>query len=159
MKDKDKSREDDEVKVTDKRRFTPEGQAREAAGGDVSQGPTESGKETAAPKEKPTNGAEAPPEGVKQGRVKGEEKRHLPEMDFSTFVLSLATSAQVHLGVLPNPVTGKPEKDLQVAKQTIDILGMLEEKTKGNLTQEEARLLEHLLYDLRMMYVELSKSV
>lgn len=79
-------------------------------------------------------------------------------IDFSTFILSLATSAQVHLGAIPNPATGKQEKDLALAKQTIDILGVLEEKTKGNLAEQEGRLLQHLLFDLRMMYVEESKK-
>lgn len=79
-------------------------------------------------------------------------------IDFSTFILSLATSAQVHLGAIPNPATGKQEKDLALAKQTIDILGVLEEKTKGNLAEQEGRLLQHLLFDLRMMYVEQNKK-
>lgn len=79
-------------------------------------------------------------------------------IDFSTFILSLATSAQVHLGAIPNPATGKQEKDLALAKQTIDILGILEEKTKGNLSEQEGRLLQHLLFDLRMMYVEQNKK-
>lgn len=80
------------------------------------------------------------------------------EIDFSTFVLSLATSVQVHLGSVPNPATGKQEKDMVLAKQTVDIIAMLETKTKGNLTNEESRLIEHVLYDLRMMYVEAKKS-
>ena len=82
----------------------------------------------------------------------------LPAMDFSTFVLSLATSAQVHLGVVPNPHTGKPEQNLTYAKETIDLLGMLREKTKGNLSDEESRLMEHVLYDLRMIYIEMGKT-
>lgn len=81
----------------------------------------------------------------------------LHEIDFSTFVLSLATSAQVHLGLVANPASGKQGADLPLAKQTIDILGILQDKTKGNLEEEENRLLEHLLYDLRMIYVEKNK--
>ena len=86
-----------------------------------------------------------------------EKKPSEQKIDFPTFVLSLATSAQVHLGSIPNPVSGKTEKDLVLAKQTIDIIGILQEKTKGNLSDEEARLMEHLLYDLRMRYVEVKK--
>ena len=78
----------------------------------------------------------------------------LPLIDFPTFLLSLATSAQVHLGAIPNPTTGKEESNLSLAKETIDLLSMLRDKTKGNLTSDEERLFEHVLYDLRMMYVE-----
>jgi len=79
-------------------------------------------------------------------------------LDFSTFTLSLATSAQVHLGLVPNPSTGALEKNLALAKETIDLLGILQDKTKGNLNDQEAMLLEHVLYDLRMMYVEMGKK-
>ena len=81
----------------------------------------------------------------------GQEVRPI---DFSTFVLSLASSAQVHLGLVDNPVSGKKEKDLTLATQTIDVLGILEEKTKGNLNEDEEKLLTQLLYELRMICVE-----
>lgn len=77
----------------------------------------------------------------------------LPEIDFSSFVFSLSTSALLHLGEVADPITGKIEKDLPLAKQTIDILGMLQEKTRGNLTADEEKLLENLLADLRWRYV------
>jgi len=80
-----------------------------------------------------------------------------PQIDFVTFVLSLASSVQVHLGRVPNPETKATAKNLELARQTIDILTMLGEKTKGNLTPEESQLMEHLLYDLRMQYVEVSQ--
>lgn len=79
-------------------------------------------------------------------------------MEFSTFVLSLATTAQVHLGAVANPTTGKQEKNLEAAKQMIDMIGMLKDKTKGNLTDMEGRLLENVLFDLRVVYVESSKK-
>ena len=80
-------------------------------------------------------------------------------IDFYTFVLSLGSSAFVHLGDAPHPETGKPvEPDLLVAKQTIDILAMLREKTRGNLTPEEERFLETLLTDLRIRFVERSRA-
>lgn len=82
----------------------------------------------------------------------------LPSIDFATFVLSLSHSALMHLGEAPNPETGKLEKSLSLARQTIDLIAMLEEKTKGNLTGDEERLLGQILYDLRMRYVELSKA-
>ena len=78
----------------------------------------------------------------------------MPELTFSAFVYSLSTSVLVHLGEIPEPVTEKMEKNLPLAKQTIDILGILQEKTKGNLTPDEENLLNGFLYDLRMRYVK-----
>lgn len=79
----------------------------------------------------------------------------LPAVDFSTFVLSLAHSALVHLGVAPDPATGQEHPpSLPLARQTIDLVSLLADKTKGNLTGEEERLLEQLLYDLRLRYVD-----
>lgn len=77
----------------------------------------------------------------------------LPPVDFSTFVFSLNTSALVHLGEIPDPVTGQKKKELTFAKHTIDTIAMLQEKTKGNLNKDEEALVEHILYDLRMRYV------
>jgi hypothetical protein len=78
-------------------------------------------------------------------------------IDFYTFVFSLGSSAIVHLGDAPHPETGAPAApDLLLAKQTIDILVMLRDKTKGNLTAEEAKFLEALLMDLQMRFVERS---
>jgi hypothetical protein len=82
----------------------------------------------------------------------------LPHIDFATFVLSLSHSALMHLGEAPHPETGKVEKNLLLARQTIDLIGMLDEKTKGNLTGDEERLIGQILYDLRMRFVELSKQ-
>ena len=83
----------------------------------------------------------------------GENDSQLPKLDFSMFIFSLNSSALVNLGVLDNPATGKNEKNISAAKQTIDILGMLEEKTRGNLSKQEEDMLKHMLYDLRMIYV------
>ncbi len=74
-----------------------------------------------------------------------------PDIDFNTFILSLSTSALVHLGVAPGDAG--EAKNLPLAKQTIDIIGILESKTSGNLTGEEERLIAQVLYDLRMRYV------
>jgi hypothetical protein len=79
----------------------------------------------------------------------------LPSIDFTTFVLSLSHSALMHLGEAPHPETNAIEKNLPLARQTIDLIGMLEEKTKGNLTGDEERLIAQILFDLRMRYVEL----
>ena len=83
---------------------------------------------------------------------------HAMEMNFQMLVISLSTSALVQLGVAPNPANGKTEKDLISAKQTIEILAVLQEKTKGNLTPEESRLLDQCLYDLKMSYVNIAKK-
>ena len=90
---------------------------------------------------------------VKQ-ETQEEQPPPLPEVSFATFVYSLSTSALVHLGEIPEPITEKMDKNLPLAKQTIDILGILQEKTTGNLTQEEENLLNSFLYDLRMRYVK-----
>jgi hypothetical protein len=82
----------------------------------------------------------------------------LPRVDFATFVLSLSHSALVHLGEAPNPETGNVEKNLPLARQTIDLIAMLEEKTRNNLTGDEERLIGQILFDLRMRYVEMSKT-
>ena len=74
-------------------------------------------------------------------------------IDFSTFILSLSTSAAYHLGLAPHPENGSTNCNLPMAKQTIDILNVLQEKTKGNLTGEEERLLAEILYNLRMAFV------
>ncbi|MHC1745379.1 MAG: DUF1844 domain-containing protein [Syntrophobacteraceae bacterium] len=80
----------------------------------------------------------------------------LPEVSFATFVFSLCSSALVHLGEVPEPESRQTMVDLTVAKQIIDTLGMLEEKTKGNLDQDEEHLLKSMLYDLRVRYVQKS---
>lgn len=83
----------------------------------------------------------------------------MPEISFASFIMSLGTSVFFHLGDLPHPETGVADKNLPMAKQTIDLLGILREKTRHNLTPEEENIFDHLLYDLRMRYVkEISKS-
>ena len=81
----------------------------------------------------------------------------LPAMDFSTFILSLGHSALVHLGVAPDLVGAPSEKNIELARQTIDVIELLADKTKGNLSGQEERLMEQLLYDLHSHYLEASK--
>ncbi len=129
-----------EFKVTDRRRFDAGGHEREGV------------RERTA--EAPHPGAG---EGDRAGAASGPEAgAQMPPMTFSAFLLSLATSAQVHLGAIPNPMTGKTEALPAAAREVIDLLGMIQEKTRGNLSAEEDLLLQHLLYDLRMLYVELT---
>ena len=77
----------------------------------------------------------------------------LPKPTFSTFVLSLASSALVQLGEVPDPATGKVEENIEMAKHTIDILSMLQDKARNGMDADESHLLEGLLYELRMKYV------
>jgi hypothetical protein len=91
----------------------------------------------------------------RQGEQAGEDEA----INFPAFVLSLAHTAAVHFGDVPDPVTGeKAETNLPAAQQMIDILALLEAKTRGNLTAEERQLLEQLLYELRLRFVEVSKG-
>jgi len=82
-----------------------------------------------------------------------EEKFTPPPADFKFFLTTLGIQAAIFLGEMANPVTNKQEQDLPQAKFIIDTLGMLQEKTKGNLTAEEAKLMENMLYELRTQYV------
>lgn len=82
----------------------------------------------------------------------------VPNVNFSIFVSSLASSAMVHLGQTPDPDTGKREVDLALARSTIDALGMLQEKTRGNLDTEEQALIVSLLAELRAKFVEVSQA-
>jgi hypothetical protein len=82
-----------------------------------------------------------------------EKKGAARPIDFYTFCLSLGSSAFVHLGDVPHPESGEAALNLVLAQQTIDILAMLQEKTKGNLTEEEARFLDNLIVDLKLRYV------
>jgi hypothetical protein len=99
--------------------------------------------------------AEATVSGGKQEK-KDAGKPGMPELDFSTFILSLIGTAYFHLGDAPDP-DGPSGRDLALARQDIDLLGILQEKTKGNLTGDEERLLHQALYDLRIRFVEVSK--
>ncbi len=84
----------------------------------------------------------------------GEPDTPLPEINFSTFIFSLNASALVHLGAIEDPALGQKVKNLSLAKQTIDILNMLEEKTQGNLNKDEENIMRNILYDLRIAYVK-----
>lgn len=140
--DEREAKPDEELQVNDRRRFTQDGEARATA--ETAETPPSSTKDVPHP------------EGARE--TKNGEAKELPPIDFMTFLLSLATSAQIHLGAIPNPSTGKQECDLALARQTIDLLGILEEKTKGNLTEQEGRLMTQLLFDVRMMFVQAGKG-
>lgn len=134
-------------KVQDRRRFTPEGSARDDA-------------------ESPPPGAAAAASDAIQGGPRGPDPEQEPAtvgaprsaapIDFTTFVFSLGSSALMHMGDAPDPDTGATGRNLPLAQETIDLLALLQAKTRGNLTPEEDRFLGALLYDLRMRFVAAS---
>ena len=119
-------------------------------------GQEEGEQEEKEKKEEKTESTEAQEQPLEEEPVPEaeEEAAQLPEINFQTFVFSLNASALVQLGVMDDPATGRKEKNLSLAKQTIDILSMLQEKTEGNLTDDEENLLKNILYDLRIRYVK-----
>jgi hypothetical protein len=98
--------------------------------------------------------------GHDENREPEEEDRpgDLPKIDFATFVVSLSHNALVHMGDALDPTGAPQQPNLELARQTIDLLGLLEQKTHGNLTGEEERILSATLYDLRLRFVEVGKS-
>ena len=90
----------------------------------------------------------------KQGLNNQETVNQLPKIDFATFIFSLNSSVLFHLGEIADPNSGKKTKNLLLAKQTVDIISMLEEKTRGNLTKDEEELIRNILYELRILYVK-----
>jgi hypothetical protein len=124
-------------RVTDRRRFTDSGESRDEAAA-------------------PASASDAPAS-TASGAGRDAEAA-LEPVSFSTFVLGLSTQALLHLGEIQSPLTGKTERDMAAAKHVIDILGILRDKTRNNLEQAEEQLLETILYDLRLRYVELVRA-
>ena len=129
-----KEQDEQSFKVTDKRGFQEDGKA-----SDVSSDPKETPVDASS-----SAAANTPPE---------QELPPRPPIDFPSYLLSYYTQGLVLLGEVPNPYTNKKEEDVEAARHTIDILTMLEQKTKGNLTKEEQQLLETVLYELRMKFM------
>jgi hypothetical protein len=128
--------------VRDRRRFTESGEVR----GDVE----DSGASKEAPAAEPLR-SEVPPADT--------APQDVPlEITLSTFLISLSTQALMCLGEIPNPATGQTETDLTAVRELIDIIAMLQEKTRGNVDATEARLLEKILFDLRMRFVEKARK-
>jgi hypothetical protein len=135
---------EDEIKgkgfvIKDRRTFDEKGEARKA-------------EEQAAPPTPEQDSKEEPKPGRGPGQT--EDRQEMPPVTFTDFIVSLSTSVIYHFGDIPDPVTRKAEKNLVAAKQTIDILGILEQKTKGNLDENEKRLMDAILFELRMRYVK-----
>ena len=128
--------------VKDKRSFDEKGQSRQSSDSEAKETASADNQTSQQTQQQPTSQQQTPP---------------LP-INFSSFVLSLSSSALLHFGEIPDPITNEKQRNLVLAKQTIDIVGMLKEKTTGNLTKEEEALLENLLYDLRMRYIKESEK-
>lgn len=158
-------------KVDDRRRFSPEGELKpEFQGADEpaaaartdappAGGDTASSAAAASPSASTSadsaRAADHPPTAQSRGRANA---GFAPEITFGTFVVGLSTQALVHLGEIPDPLSGQPSVDLPAAQQLIDIIAILKEKTRGNLDRDEDALLETILFELRMKYVERARQ-
>lgn len=163
------SEEQPTFKVVDRRPFNPDGTPRELSPEEKAD--SESAKTTAAvedastqapaaeppPAPKPQEAPPSQPSSRPRPAARGGDPLDDPA-SFLSLIMSLASNAAANLGMMPHPVTGETGVDLQTAKHWIDVLGMLEEKTQGNLDQQEAQVLENLLADLRMQYVSFAQS-
>ncbi len=138
-------------KVNDQRRFNADGSVRDGESDD-SPVPSDEAKEPIPPESDKKETFSAEPESNSN-----QESGALPA-DISTLILSLATSAQMGMGLVPHPASGAVQKNLNQARHAIDMLGVIQEKTRGNLTSEEDQLLQAVLTELRMGIVELQRS-
>jgi hypothetical protein len=135
------SQEDQGFTVKDRRIFAEDGAERRSE----AQGPGE--------QEASVNEDQAPPEPDERQEQADAGARHLPPVDFGAFIFSLSHAAMTHLGHIPDPATGEAAADSELARHTIDTIAMLKEKTQGNLSQDEQRLIDHALTELRLAYV------
>lgn len=154
---KDEEQQEVSFKVADRRKFNPDGSVKEGVTLDADE------KKTAPEPSEPQTQAAAPGEQEPPAEIHAEdETEDIPGADdpasFVNFLSTLATNAAAALGAVPHPATGKLSLDLETGKYWLDVLGMIKEKTKGNLYSQEQRLLDGLLGDLRMQYVHLVKA-
>ncbi len=159
-------------KVDDRRRFSPEGELKpefqgtdEPTAGARTDAPPAGGGDTAS-----SAAAASASASTSAGSARAAERPSTaqsrarasagvaPEITFGTFVVGLSTQALVHLGEIPDPLSGQPSADLPAAQQLIDIIAILKEKTRGNLDHDEDTLLETILFELRMKYVERARQ-
>ena len=143
-------------KVQDRRRFSAEGELKpeHREGSKPGAEPPQAEQPRAAASESASSEQAAPRPNPRPGADIGEPS----EINFATFIVGLSTQALLHLGEIPDPSTNSPMRDLNAAQQLIDILGLLRDKTRGNLDQDEAGLLDSILFDLRMKYVEIARN-
>jgi len=156
-------------KVTDRRLFNPDGTPRDVPPEEkpefkpASEPVPASASTPVAPASASMESTESQAENPAAHEPAEPDEDELPDAEnpagFANFIMSIASNAASSLGMMEHPVTHKREVDLELAKHWIDILGMLERKTKGNLAPQEEKILESLLADLRMQYVSLTSSV
>lgn len=147
----DNENEVSRLKVTDRRQFTSEGEARQESESSEAETPREESP--------PQQDEEMKSPDIAEQDSQESEQDSQESINFSSFLLSIATTGMVHLGEIPEPTTGQAQENLEAARQMIDIVGILKEKTEGNLSSEESQLLENLLYELRMKFLSKSKAV
>jgi hypothetical protein len=164
------SEEQPVFKVVDRRPFNPDGTPRELTEQEKEEADraaraaeveTAAAKAMSAPPEPAAQTESAPrPAATPRAERRSAQARDPLEdpTSFLSLVMSLASNAAASLGMMPHPVTGETGVDLKTAKHWIDILGMLEQKTQGNLDEQEALMVENLLADLRMQYVSFSNA-
>jgi Domain of unknown function (DUF1844) len=152
-------------KIQDRRRFSAEGELKPEFRGGDEPGTQRSGA-TAEPSgarepgmSKEYAGSAGPPRQTSAAASAGARSTPPAEISFSTFLMSLSTEALVHMGEIPDPAGGEHRRDLATAQHLIDIIGLLKEKTRGNLDPDEQGLLDAILFDLRMKYVEIARRV
>ena len=154
-------------KVTDRRLFNPDGTPRDVPPEEKPEpkpAPPPELASASTPAAETSVSTQSAPAATKPAPEPVEpDDDELPDAEnpagFANFIMSIASNAASSLGMMEHPVTHKREVDLELAKHWIDILGMLERKTKGNLAPQEEKILESLLADLRMQYVSLTSSV
>jgi hypothetical protein len=143
-------------KVEDRRRFSAEGELKpEHRGPDPARAQSSAAHGTAEATASPAGSdTQTRPQEAQAFKAFTQHREPAPEITFGTFVVGLSTQALVHLGELPDPHTNQPAEDLPAAQQLIDIIAMLENKTRGNLDRDEQAMLAAILFELRMKYVE-----
>jgi Domain of unknown function (DUF1844) len=140
-------------KVEDRRRFSAEGELKPEHRGP--EPPPSRPSDPHSTTEATFSTTEATqPKAPQTSTAPSQRREAAPEITFGTFVVGLSTQALVHLGELPDPHTNQGAEDLPAAQQLIDIIAMLKDKTRGNLDREEQSMLEGILFELRMKYVE-----
>jgi uncharacterized protein DUF1844 len=150
------SEEQSGFKVTDRRLFNPDGTPREVSREEEPR--FEAVVEETPPVQQPAENTGEQPGPERKLDEYEPELDHSDPASFVNFLMSIASNAAASLGMMEHPVTGQRGVDLAVGKHWIDVLGMLERKTRGNLDQQEAEILEGILADLRMQYVSLNTA-
>jgi hypothetical protein len=148
-------------KIDDRRRFSSEGELKPEFTGPEEPARTSESPGASVLADKPREAAVGTPPagGTSRPPQPGQHEPQAAEITFETFVVGLSTQALVHLGEIPDPQNGDSMQDLAAAQQIIDIIGLLKDKTRGNLDHNEQSLMDAILFELRMKYVERARQV